>query len=133
MLLMAGILHSPPAYLKMDVEGFEYDIFAQMIQKDQERRREETFQTQQQREEGHHNQGQGFRQIAWSSTGFASSMLPDQIQVELHWATRMTGVEWMPRTLSAGELALFDSMMYFQVSVVYKHLTCMRCFIGFLK
>ena len=68
-----------PAYLKIDVEGFEYDTFSQMIQNDD---------------------------------AGSQSLLPQQIQVELHWATRMTGIEWMPRVLSAGEIALFSSMMY---------------------
>ncbi|KAL3912305.1 MAG: hypothetical protein SGILL_006936, partial [Bacillariaceae sp.] len=85
---------TPPLYLKIDVEGFEYDIFAQMIQQDNERNTMEQQQQQQQRESS------------------SASLLPQQIQVELHWATRMTGVEWMPRTLSAGELALFGNVMY---------------------
>ena len=40
------------------------------------------------------------------------SVLPQQIQVELHWGTRMTGVPWMPRLRSSGELALLTGMMF---------------------
>ena len=41
-----------------------------------------------------------------------SYWLPQQIMVELHWATRMTGVTWMPRTRTAAEIALMSNMMY---------------------
>lgn len=70
---MAGIPKAP-VYFKIDVEGFEYDIFTNMVHKPE--------------------------------------ILPLQIAVELHWATRMTGVEWMPRIRSSGELALFSSTMF---------------------
>lgn len=86
MLQLTGIV-VPPTYLKIDVEGFEYDVFSQMIQDDRLRQ-------------------------ASSTAGLSTSLLPQQIQVELHWATRMTGVEWMPRTRGAGELALFSALMY---------------------
>lgn len=93
MLQEAGLLthhhpqQKPPDYLKMDIEGFEYEIFTQMIQE------ERTLQ-------------------AHDASSFGRSIMPLQIQVELHWGTRMHGVKWMPRTLSAGELALFSGMMY---------------------
>ena len=74
MLKVAGI-DSAPTYFKIDVEGFEYDIFSNMIQE-------------------------------------SSHLLPQQIQVELHWATRMNGLSWMPRTRSAAEVALLTSMMF---------------------
>jgi Methyltransferase domain len=76
MLHVAGIVQTPPAYFKIDVEGFEYDIFTSMI------------------------------------ATSPKQLLPSQIQVELHWATRMTGLSWMPRTRSSGELALFAGMMF---------------------
>jgi len=74
MLKAAGI-ESPPDYFKIDVEGFEYDIFTQMINE-------------------------------------STSLLPRQIQVELHWATRMTSLPWMPRTRTAAEIALLGSTMF---------------------
>jgi hypothetical protein len=86
MLQQAGIVDQPPTYFKIDVEGFEFDIFSQMIRQEHVRMQE--------------------------STGATKSMLPQQIQVELHWATRMTGVEWMARTRSAGEIALLQDTMY---------------------
>lgn len=76
MLHVASIWETPPLYLKLDVEGFEYDIFTSMI------------------------------------ASLPKQLLPAQIQVELHWSTRMTGVSWMPRTRSSGELALFAGMMF---------------------
>jgi Methyltransferase domain len=39
-------------------------------------------------------------------------LLPLQIQIELHWATRMTDLPWMQRTRSAGEIALLSGMLY---------------------
>ena len=39
-------------------------------------------------------------------------LLPLQIQVELHWATKMVDVPWMLRTLTSAELALFSGMMF---------------------
>lgn len=73
MLKTAGI-SNPPAYFKLDVEGFEYDIFTEMMQ--------------------------------------SPSLLPQQIQVELHWGTRMTGLPWMPRLRTSGEIALLAGMMF---------------------
>jgi Methyltransferase domain len=74
MLKKAGIT-SAPSYFKIDVEGFEYDIFQSMV-------------------------------------AHSPALLPTQIQVEMHWATRMTGVQWMLRTKSSAEIALFSSMMH---------------------
>ena len=73
MLKTAGI-QTPPAYFKLDVEGFEYDIFTEMMQ--------------------------------------SPDLLPQQIQVELHWGTRMTGLSWMPRLRTSGEIALMAGMMF---------------------
>lgn len=72
-LELAGIA-TAPTYLKIDVEGFEYDVFTSMMQ--------------------------------------TPDLLPEQIQVELHWATRMTDLSWMQRTRSAGEIALLSGMMF---------------------
>jgi hypothetical protein len=109
MLQQAGIVDQPPTYFKIDVEGFEYDIFSQMIRQEHLRLKES------------------------SSKGAAISMLPQQIQVEFHWGTRMTGVEWMSRTRSAGEIALLLDAMYLGGGYLAIHLdfnrfcsTCME-------
>lgn len=73
MLTTAGIV-KPPVYFKLDVEGFEFDIFTEMMQ--------------------------------------SPDLLPQQIQVELHWGTRMTGLPWMPRLRTSGEIALLAGMMF---------------------
>jgi hypothetical protein len=73
-LTIAGI-ETAPEYFKIDVEGYEYDIFTQMV---------------------NHN----------------PELLPRQIQVELHWATRMTGLPWMPRMRSSAEIALLMAMLF---------------------
>eukprot|EP00986_Skeletonema_menzelii_P019583 scaffold28514_cov331-Skeletonema_menzelii.AAC.1 len=39
-------------------------------------------------------------------------MWPEQIMMEVHWATRMVDVPWMPRTRSASELALFFGVLF---------------------
>lgn len=86
MLQVAGInanATGPPDYFKIDMEGFEYDIFTSTM-----------------------------IAAASSSPPTSKEMLPSQIQVELHGATRMTGLSWMPRTRSAVELALFAGMMF---------------------
>lgn len=74
MLEIAGIEQAPD-YFKMDVEGYEYDIFTQMVN------------------DGH-------------------ALLPRQIQVELHWATRMTGIAWMLRMRSSAEIAMLMGMLF---------------------
>ncbi|KAL7575203.1 hypothetical protein ACA910_018690 [Epithemia clementina (nom. ined.)] len=80
LLDQAGLLAEgmpPPLALKLDVEGFEYDIFTQMIQQSSQQQ-----------------------------------PLPQQILVELHWGTRMTGLDWMPRVRTSGEIALMMNMMF---------------------
>ena len=72
---MAGITVSP-MYFKMDVEGFEYDIFTNMLQ----------------------------------TTPY--DMLPMQIQVELHWNSRMTDLSWLLRNRNVGEILLLTNMMF---------------------
>lgn len=79
-------LKAPLLALKIDVEGFEYDVFTQMIQSEH-------------------------KALARSSSS-SSSLLPQQIMVELHWGTRMTGIPWMPRVRTSGEIALFMTMMF---------------------
>lgn len=77
----AGLQQSPPKLFKIDVEGFEYDIFSHMIQQA-------------------------------NADPLKAQWLPQQIQVELHWATRMRGVAWMARTRTSAELAIFSNMMF---------------------
>lgn len=61
---------APPTLLKMDIEGFEYDVIQSILSSD-------------------------------------SSIWPEQIMMEVHWATRMVDLPWMPRTRTAAEIALF--------------------------
>ncbi len=70
----------PPSLFKMDVEGFEFDVIAQMLDEALEK---DTM-----------------------------HLLPTQISVELHYATRMYDVPWMLRYLQASEIAMFMGMMY---------------------
>jgi hypothetical protein len=65
----------PPSIVKIDVEGYEYDILRTIV------RHEER-------------------------------LLPEQIMMEVHSATKMVGLPWMLRTLSSAELALFSGMMF---------------------
>ena len=60
----------PPKLLKMDVEGFEFDVLDSVLSSD-------------------------------------PAIWPEQIMMEVHWATRMVDVPWMPRTRTAAEIALF--------------------------
>jgi hypothetical protein len=76
MLEKANITEAPKLF-KLDVEGFEYDIFTQMISNEKR-----------------------------------SHLLPQQISVELHWATRMTGQSWMPRSRTSAEIAMLMGMMF---------------------
>lgn len=68
---------NPPDLFKIDVEGFEYDFFTQMLNDED-----------------------------------AAYLLPVQISVELHYASRMYDLEWMLRTRQAGEITMFNGMMY---------------------
>lgn len=67
-------LTSSPTLLKLDVEGFEYEVLQKML--------------------------------------VDNYLLPLQIQIELHWGTKMVDVPWMLRTITSAELALFFGMMY---------------------
>lgn len=70
----------PPTLFKMDVEGFEFDVMAQMLDE--------------------------------AVTSGTAHLLPSQISVELHYATRMFDVHWKERFLQASEIAMFMGMMY---------------------
>ena len=72
---LAGLTVAP-IYFKIDVEGFEYDVFTNMLQ----------------------------------TTPY--DMLPMQIQVELHWNTRMTDLPWMLRNRNVGEILLLSNIMF---------------------
>jgi len=82
----AGLTDSP-TLLKMDVEGFEYDVLTQMIV-----------------DANVHN---GDSDNRHNSDKNKTDMLPLQISVELHYATRMYDLPWMPRMRTAAEIALF--------------------------
>ena len=81
--------------LKMDIEGFEFDVIHNML----------------------------------SSSD--SSIWPEQIMLEVHWATRMVGVKWMPRTLTAGEISLFFGGLFNHGGYMVVHATkidgCQPC------
>ncbi|CAB9503128.1 expressed unknown protein [Seminavis robusta] len=95
-------LRAPPKMLKIDVEGFEFDVFSSMMQ------------------QANSNEEMAITATTTKSDGTRgrvhhhppSYWLPQQIMVELHWATRMTGVSWMPRTRTAAEIALLSNVMY---------------------
>ncbi|CAB9525116.1 expressed unknown protein [Seminavis robusta] len=92
-------LKVPPHMFKIDVEGYEYDVFSSMIQQA--------------------NSDDEMTIITKNSDGTTNTAhhqpsywLPQQIMVELHWATRMTGVSWMPRSRTTAEIALLSNMMF---------------------
>lgn len=83
-------LTQAPDMFKIDVEGFEYDFFSQMLNDES-----------------------------------VARLLPNQISVELHYATRMYDLEWMVRQRQAGEITMFNGMMYNAggyIPVVKKHI-----------
>ena len=49
------------------------------------------------------------------------SIWPEQIVMEVHWATRMVDVPWMPRTRSAAELALFFGVLFNRGGYILQH------------
>lgn len=101
-LAKAG-LTQPPTLLKMDVEGFEYDVLKQMIVSEHKRQQE-----QEQNEDGLDGDASGNKK----DNAGKDDMLPQQISVELHYASRMYDLPWMPRYRTAAEIALFSGMMY---------------------
>lgn len=56
----------------------------------------------------------------------AAYLLPVQISVELHYASRMYDLEWMLRTRQAGEVTMFNGMMYNLGGYVPVHTKYMR-------
>lgn len=79
MLQKIGLTKAPDL-LKMDVEGFEFDILTQML--------DHTEQTN------------------------SKHLLPAQISIELHYATRMYDLPWHLRFRQTAEIAMFAGMMY---------------------
>jgi len=73
-------LTKAPDLLKMDVEGFEFDILTQML--------DHTEKTN------------------------SKHLLPAQISLELHYATRMYDLPWHLRFRQTAEIAMFAGMMY---------------------
>jgi hypothetical protein len=88
MIESAG-LTKPPVLFKIDVEGFEFNVFTNMLE-----------------------------DAAQSNT---MDMLPTQISVELHYATRMYDVPWMLRSFTTSEIAMFVGMMYRRGGYVLVH------------
>lgn len=74
-LVAATLVQTAPKLLKMDIEGFEYNVLETVLSGDP------TF---------------------W----------PEQIMMEVHWATRMVKLPWMTRTRTAGEIAMFFGMLF---------------------
>ena len=77
----------------MDIEGYEYDVLTSMMM---------TMMTM---------VTMGGEQNHQESSAMIS-LLPQQIQVELHWSSRMTGLPWRLRTRTSAEVALFSAMMF---------------------
>ena len=77
----------PPALFKMDVEGFEFDVMSKMLE-------------------------EAIVVSSLSSQDNSKNLLPSQISVELHYATRMYDVPWILRTVTSAEIAMFMGMMY---------------------
>lgn len=92
----AGLIH-PPTLLKMDVEGFEYDVLTQMLVDSSPHLQKEKNDT---------------SADTGGNNAIEKEMLPQQISVELHYATRMFDLPWMGRQRTAAEVALFAGMMY---------------------
>jgi hypothetical protein len=69
-------VQSAPKALKMDIEGFEYDVWANTI------------------------------------LTSPSTLWPEQVIMELHYATRMVDLPWMLRMRQAGEFSLFFALMF---------------------
>lgn len=67
-------------YLKIDVEGYEWDVFINMIREAKERN--------------------------------MMHLLPQQIQVELHYSTWMYDLPWAMRAVQTGELMSVFSMLF---------------------
>ena len=68
-------IKSPPKLLKMDIEGFEFEVLLSML---------------------------ASNRLMW----------PEQIMMEVHWATRMVDVSSVLRTRQAAELSLFFGTLF---------------------
>jgi len=73
-------------YLKMDVEGYEWDVFLNMVQEAREKNLEH--------------------------------LLPQQIQVELHYMTWMYDLSWAMRAVQTGEIMSLFSMLFREAGYV---------------
>lgn len=76
-------------YLKLDVEGYEYDVLTSMIR-------------------------QAYERNMWH-------LLPEQMQIEFHYATWMYDLPWSLRTRETGELVAFFSMLFREAGYVVVH------------
>lgn len=81
---------TPPKLLKMDVEGFEYDVLNTVLSSD-------------------------------------PSIWPEQIMMEVHWASRMVDLPWMPRTRTAAEIALFFGGLFNHGGYILSTSTFLGC------
>lgn len=82
---LTGMKHAPKL-LKMDVEGFEYDVLSSLL-----------------------DDGGGGRRYQEDET---FEILPEQIIVELHYGTRMYDLPWLLRFRQAAEISLLVGRMY---------------------
>lgn len=69
-----GIQH-PPKVLKMDIEGFEFDVLSSMLKS-------------------------------------PSTLWPEQIMMEVHFASRMIDLSWLLRTRQTAEMTMFFDLLY---------------------
>lgn len=76
-----------PTFLKMDVEGFEFDTLTAMLQEDVLRQEQDSLSS-------------------------PPSLLPQQISIELHYFTRMYDLPWSMRARQTGELSMLFGIMY---------------------
>jgi hypothetical protein len=102
LLKIAGVM-SPPTLLKMDIEGFEFDVLTAML-------------------------NAGSTTIAEEQ----QLMLPQQIAVELHYQTWMIGLDWTLRNKQRAELALIGGMLfngggYMLLDVNHESNNCIHC------
>eukprot|EP00985_Skeletonema_marinoi_P002160 scaffold878_cov153-Skeletonema_marinoi.AAC.2 len=88
-------IKSPPKLLKMDIEGFEFEVLLSML---------------------------ASNRLMW----------PEQIMMEVHWATRMVDVSSVLRTRQAAELSLFFGTLftrggYIPIHIKYFGSLCETC------
>lgn len=88
-----------PKLVKMDVEGFEYDVIIGILEE-------------------------------YRNGHLPEELLPEQIIVELHWATKMVDLPWLLRTRGAAEISLFLGILFSAGYMpVYSHFDsgCVPC------